>query len=111
MNVEAAMPRRHQDRNGQDETVSRHDCSIEIERGEIRLSPGISKTDGRPDFDAESLRPLMNRRRPPRLASPGPAWRLRIDGGDVMARRRPGIERRPGEIRSSHEGEDRKSVV
>src|SRR3546814_14629550 len=85
MNVEAAMPRRHQDRNGQDETVSRHDCSIEIERGEIRLSPGISKTDGRPDFDAESLRPLMNRRRPPRLASPGPRSEERRVGKECVS--------------------------
>src|SRR3546814_14875488 len=98
------MPRLHKGRNGQDETVSRHDCSIEIERGEIRLSPGISKTDGRPDFDAESLRSLMNRRRPPRLASPGPAWRLRIDGGDVMARGRQGKGPRHGETRSSQCG-------
>src|SRR3546814_13026425 len=97
MNVEAAMPRRHQDRNGQDETVSRHDCSIEIERGEIRLSPGISKTDGRPDFDAESLRPLMNRRKPTRLSTTGPAWRWRVAGGVGLASRGPALQRaKPG---------------
>ncbi len=84
MDVEAAQPRRIEDRLGQQQAIGRHDGVVRLEGGEFRLRfrrlQACRCADGKAALFGEEL----HRRLPERIAAPGGPRRLGIDGDDFM---------------------------
>ena len=106
MDVEAAEPRRGQDRRRQDQAVGDDHGRIETESGEVRLlCRDLSATPECAPAMPRSSGNGVDRRRPRSLAAAGRARRLGVDGSDLVAGIDERAQRRDGEVRRAHEGE------
>jgi hypothetical protein len=105
MDVEAAEPRRVEDRARQDQAVGRDHGGIEAECGEGGLLLLRLQRDRMAHRQAQGLGPRLDRRGLGLVAASGRARRLAVDGGDLVPGRRERVQHRHGEIRRAHEGE------
>ena len=85
MQVDAAEARRVEDRPRQEQAVGADDREIGAERGELGLRLGILERARRAHRQAQPLGRLVHGRAAQLVAAAGRAWRLGVDGGDLVA--------------------------
>ena len=104
MAVETAVAGHVEHGLGQEQPVGDHHRDVAVEGGEGLAVGRVLEVQRRAHRQAEPFGLKLNRRgRQRQAAAAGLARRLGVDGGDVVAGRRQGGERRHREGRRSHE--------
>ena len=104
MDVDTAMARRIEHRLRQDKAIGGDHRHVDAKRSEISLFGTALQAQWCFHRQAQRIGTPMHRAAAGGLAATGRAWRLAVDGDDIMPRRCQRIERRHREIGGSHKG-------
>jgi hypothetical protein len=110
--VDAAEPRRGENREGQDQAIGGDDGGVHGEIREVFLRVGVSQGSGRQDPQSQRLRFRVHRR-PGEFqtaATRGPR-RLRVDRRYIRAQRDQRLQRGNSELRGAHEDDSHAAAL